>query len=96
MPSLLQAHGTLIVQTLHPVIACGDSAYQDGWREGSWAGFDAAFTDPAPWYFRTLQGWIKLFADHGFRLLELREPLYPKLKRPASVIFIAALAGASP
>jgi predicted TPR repeat methyltransferase len=84
----------LMRATLHPLIACGDAAYQDGWREGSWLGFDAAFVDPAPWYFRTLQGWIKLLSDHGLRLLELREPVHPTLKRPASVIFIAAPAAA--
>jgi 2-polyprenyl-3-methyl-5-hydroxy-6-metoxy-1,4-benzoquinol methylase len=94
MPSLLQPQGTLIIQTLHPLMACGDADYQDGWREGSWLGFDAAFVDPAPWYFRTLQGWIKLLSEHGLRLLELREPLHPTLKRPASVIFIAAPAAA--
>jgi 2-polyprenyl-3-methyl-5-hydroxy-6-metoxy-1,4-benzoquinol methylase len=93
MPSLLEAQGRLIIQTLHPVIACGEAAYQDGWREGSWRGFDAAFVDPAPWYFRTMQGWIKLLADRDLRLLQLREPLHPTLKWPASVIFIAALAG---
>jgi hypothetical protein len=88
-PSLLNAHGAFIVQTLHPFVACDDFPYQDGWREGSWAGFSAAFTDPAPWYFRTLESWIKLFLDSGFRLLEVREPLHPKTQKPASVIFIA-------
>jgi hypothetical protein len=29
---LLNAGGTAIVQTLHPVIACGDAPYVDGWR----------------------------------------------------------------
>jgi len=87
-PSLLVSQGSLIVQTLHPVIACGDLPYRDGWREGSWAGFSADFSDPAPWYFRTLESWIKLFEDSGFRLREVREPLHPKTRKPASVIFI--------
>lgn len=91
-PSLLNSHGAFLVQTLHPVIACGELAYRDGWREGSWAGFSAAFTDPAPWYFRTLESWVKLFADNGFRLLEIREPLHPKTHKPASVIFIGETA----
>jgi hypothetical protein len=46
---------SFIIQTLHPLIACGDFSYQDAWREGSWAGFSDDFTDLAPWYFRTLE-----------------------------------------
>ncbi len=93
VPSLLDPHGSFIVQTLHPVIACGDIPYRDGWREGSWAGFSADFSEPAPWYFRTLENWIKLFADGGFRLREVREPVHPKTQKPASVIFIGETAG---
>lgn len=90
--SLLNPHGSLLVQTLHPLVACGDQPYLDGWREGSWAGFNADFRDPAPWYFRTLESWIRLFGKHGFRLLELHEPLHPQMRQPASVIFIAQVA----
>lgn len=90
--SMLNPHGTFLVQTLHPVTACGDLPYQDGWRQGSWAGFNSDFSDPAPWYFRTLESWIALFADHGLRLLEVREPLHPQARRPASVIFMAQAA----
>jgi 2-polyprenyl-3-methyl-5-hydroxy-6-metoxy-1,4-benzoquinol methylase len=92
-PALLNARGAFIVQTLHPLVACGDLPYLDGWRAGSWAGFDSAFTDPAPWYFRTLESWIKLFVGSGLRLLEVREPLHPQTRKPASVIFIAEAAG---
>ena len=92
-PSLLNPHGPFLVQTLHPVIACGDLPYQDGWREGSWAGFSSHFCDPAPWYFRTLESWIKLFVDSGLRLLEVREPIHPKTQKPASVIYIAEIVG---
>ena len=91
-PSLLNSQGVFLVQTLHPVIACGELAYRDGWREGSWTGFSPAFSDPAPWYFRTLESWIKLFVDNGFRLREIREPLHPKTHKPASVIFIGEAA----
>jgi 2-polyprenyl-3-methyl-5-hydroxy-6-metoxy-1,4-benzoquinol methylase len=91
MPRLLGAHATLVIQTLHPVIACGELPYRDGWREGSWAGIGATFSAPAPWYFRTLQSWLRLFTQHGLRLLEMREPLHPVTGRPASVIFVTAL-----
>jgi SAM-dependent methyltransferase len=89
MPSLLTPGGVFIVQTLHPVVACGDTPYVDGWRAGSWSGFSNQFSDPAPWYFRTLGGWLQLFRDSGMRLLTLREPMHPASGRPASVIFVA-------
>lgn len=89
MPSLLEMHGVFIVQTLHPVVACGDLPYQDGWRKGTWDGFSADFTDPAPWYFRTMDSWIRLFTECGFRLREIHEPVNPETLKPASVIFIA-------
>jgi len=89
VPALLRPHGAFTIQTLHPMVACGERPYQDGWREGSWAGFSSDFTDPAPWYFRTLASWLALFRTHGLRLLELREPLDPRTQKAASVIFIA-------
>jgi len=91
-PTFLRPGGALIVQTMHPVVACGDAPYRDGWREGSWAGFNAGFTDPPPWYFRTLGSWVRLYADHGLQLQELREPVHPKTGKPASLILIGQLA----
>ncbi|WP_229507779.1 bifunctional 2-polyprenyl-6-hydroxyphenol methylase/3-demethylubiquinol 3-O-methyltransferase UbiG [Massilia sp. Dwa41.01b] len=61
-PGYLRPGGTLIVQTVHPLMACGDAPYLDGWRPGSWAGFSDAFRDAPPWYFRTLGSWVALFA----------------------------------
>ncbi len=88
-PSLLEAGGSLVIQTLHPVASCGDESYVDGWRKGSWAGFSPEFSDPAPWYFRTLESWEKLLTSSGFRIRETREPVHPETGKPASVIFIA-------
>ncbi len=90
-PSFLTPAGALLVQTLHPVAACGDLPYADGWRESSWAGFGPAFTDPAPWYFRTLESWQALFVRNGFVLREVREPLWPDSGQPASVIFVGEI-----
>lgn len=87
--SWLAPSGRLVIQTLHPLIACGELPYVDGWRPGSWAGCEGAFGAPAPWYFRTLGSWLRLLADVGFVLLEMREPLHPQTKRPASVILVA-------
>lgn len=86
--SLLAPGGALIVQTLHPLMACGDAPYADGWRAGSWAGFDAAFVDPPPWYFRTLESWVRLYRDAGLRLVDLREPAHPATGKPASLILV--------
>ncbi|MDD2760214.1 MAG: class I SAM-dependent methyltransferase [Methylomonas sp.] len=90
-PSLLNSRGSLIVQTLHPIISCGDLPYRDGWREGSWAGFSCDFSDPAPWYFRTIESWISLFVANGFRLSAVREPIHPTNQRPASIIFVGEM-----
>lgn len=89
--SLLTPDGVLIVQTLHPIVACGELPYRDGWREGSWQGFNNQFSDPPPWYFRTLGGWLSLFRAAGLQLHTLHEPLHPVSARPASVIFVAGV-----
>lgn len=88
-PELLADKGALIIQTLHPLVAGGDQPYEDGWRHGSWAGFSDEFSDPAPWYFRTLDSWKSLLTASGFGRIETREPVHPKTGKPASVIFIA-------
>lgn len=92
-PALLTPGGVLIVQTLHPATACGDAPYADGWREGSWTGFSCDFADAPPWYFRTLESWVKLFGASGLRLVELREPLHPKTGKPVSLILVGAAHG---
>ncbi|PYE12889.1 class I SAM-dependent methyltransferase [Paraburkholderia silvatlantica] len=89
VPALLEPQGTLVVQTLHPLMACGDESYIDGWRAGSWAGFSRAFRDAPPWYFRTLESWTALLDMSGFDLRALREPLDPRSGKPASVLFMA-------
>ncbi len=89
-PALLAPGGALVVQTLHPLVAVGDGPYADGWRPGSWAGFGPEFTHPAPWYFRTLESWVRLLIGSGLRLVDLREPVHPATGRPASVILVAA------
>lgn len=92
-PRLLAPRGALIIQTLHPVIGAGEFPYKDGWREGSWVGFSSAFSDPAPWYFRTTETWVQLLVRSGLRVVELREPVHPISGKPASIIFVAEAAG---
>jgi 2-polyprenyl-3-methyl-5-hydroxy-6-metoxy-1,4-benzoquinol methylase len=91
LPWYLNGPGYLIIQTLHPVVACGERPYQDGWREGSWAGFSSDFNNPAPWYFRTLETWTALLQRCGFDILECREPKAAGAVTPASVIWIGKL-----
>lgn len=89
VPTSLKEGGVFIVQTPHPLVA-SDLPYIDGWREGSWVGFGSEFVDPAPWYFRTLGSWVALFSDNGFQILDIREPIDPKTRKPVSVIFTCA------
>jgi 2-polyprenyl-3-methyl-5-hydroxy-6-metoxy-1,4-benzoquinol methylase len=89
VPRLINSNGALVIQTLHPVVAGGDLPYKEGWREGSWAGFNCHFTDPPPWYFRPLASWVRLIIGTGLRLVEMREPVHPETGKPASVIFVA-------
>ena len=83
----LAPQGALVVQTLHPLAACGDQGYRDGWRAGHWTGFGAELTDPAPWYFRTLESWVSMLDRCGFDLLDIREPTAAGASAPSSVIF---------
>ena len=92
VPSMLTPGGALVIQTLHPMVACGDHPYVDGWRDGSWAGFSSDFTDPAPWYFRTLASWIALLGESGMPRVRIGEPLHPATNKPASLI-LTAMAG---
>lgn len=89
MPEILvAANGHFVVQTLHPVVSCGDLPYVDGWREGSWNGFGPEFKAPAPWYFRTIASWLQLFRDNGFNLLQVAEPIRPDTGSPVSLILV--------
>jgi len=90
-PTYLREGGSLVVQTVHPLMACGDAPYVDGWRAGSWAGFSSDFADAPPWYFRTIASWIALFAAHGLRVTAMREPLHPRTGKPVSLILIGQL-----
>jgi 2-polyprenyl-3-methyl-5-hydroxy-6-metoxy-1,4-benzoquinol methylase len=79
----------LVIQTLHPVASCGDQPYRDGWRPGSWSGFGPEFSDPAPWYFRTMSSWLALLQRCGYQPIDCREPSAPESRAPSSMIFVA-------
>jgi 2-polyprenyl-3-methyl-5-hydroxy-6-metoxy-1,4-benzoquinol methylase len=90
MPSILNPMGAFIIQTIHPE-AIEDDNTGDGWRSGSWDGFNDQFSDPAPWYFRTITNWKALFSQNGFAQLEVIEPTFPNTGTPASVIFVGEI-----
>lgn len=89
VPDLINDRGSLVIQTLHPVVATGDEPYVDGWRKGSWTGFSEDFSDPAPWYFRTIESWVELITGARLNLVDLREPIHPQTNKPASLILVA-------
>lgn len=87
-PRLLNQNGYLLVQTLHPKFTATNLPYQDGWRQGSWEGFSDDFSNPAPWYFRTIESWQALYRLNQLQLLNTFQPLDPETGKPASIIFI--------
>lgn len=78
--------GRLLVQTVHPWVAAGDGAYQDGWRTETFAAFPVPFPAQMPWYFRTLARWLRDIDQAGLRLCRLEEPAHPETGRPLSLL----------
>jgi len=93
VPGFLNRGGHFIVQTLHPIVSCEKDTYIDGWREGSWEGFSRDFRDPAPWYFRTIESWIRLFHESGYELVQFKEPMNPETGKVASLIMAGRVTG---
>lgn len=88
IPARLNPGGAFIMQTLHPCAGTSVAEYRDGWREGSWAGIDAPFAEPAPWFFRTLQSWVKLYLDAGLHIVALQEMSHPETRELLSIIMV--------
>ena len=86
---LINADGHLIIQTLHPLAPFPGLEYVDGWRAGSWDGFSEEFSDPAPWYFRTLESWQQLFSVCGYRIEQQLESTHPESGDLLSIVFVA-------
>jgi len=91
IPLILEKKGSFIVQTIHPTVGCESGEYVDGWREGTWSGFSERFSNPAPWYFRTLETWKMLFNENGFILKPIIEPMNKIKKTADSILFVANL-----
>ncbi|WP_339514873.1 class I SAM-dependent methyltransferase [Pseudomonas sp. RL_15y_Pfl2_60] len=80
--------GYLLIQTLHPWQASASQPYADGWRVEPFSDFAGEFTQPMPWFFRTLQSWLALLAEAGWQLQWLQEPKHPQQIQPASMLLL--------
>ncbi len=88
--NLIKDAGFLVIQTLHPK-QLQTIASSDGWQKGSWSGFNERFTNPPPWYYRTLDSWLSLLKSNNLELLNTYEPRHPATGKTASIIFVARL-----
>lgn len=92
---LLRPAGQLLIQTLSPrAVARGDGAGHsgepfEGWREGSWQGCGDGFGDAAPWYCRSLNGWLGLLAQLRLTLASQQETVDPATGAPLSLLLRA-------
>lgn len=84
----LAPSGALLIQTVHSWAVRGEAPYRDGWRTETFSGFDVAFPRPMPWYFRTLESWVSLLRQSGYRIVDVREPRHPETGEPLSLLFI--------
>jgi 2-polyprenyl-3-methyl-5-hydroxy-6-metoxy-1,4-benzoquinol methylase len=88
LQQLAKAEGHLLIQTLHPWRACHDASYRDGWRVETFSALAEGFAEPMPWFFRTLESWLALFQETGWRLQWLQEPLHPESEQPVSLLLL--------
>lgn len=89
--ALLRTPGILLVQTVHPWVARGDAPYLDGWRVETFADFGDGFSEPMPWYFRTLSSWLAAIRANGFAIDALAEPTDASGAGPLSLLISASL-----
>jgi 2-polyprenyl-3-methyl-5-hydroxy-6-metoxy-1,4-benzoquinol methylase len=86
---VLATAGRLVIQTVHPWVACGDAPYADGWREETFANFGKGFSAPMPWYFRTLASWVEAIGASRFAIERVVEPVDAASGRPLSLLIEA-------
>lgn len=91
LPRYLSPAGKLIIQTLHPYGRRAINDYVSGWKQGSWDGLSADFVMPYDWYFRTMEDWLYLFHQCGFKDILVSEIVHPQSLNPISVIFTCNL-----
>jgi 2-polyprenyl-3-methyl-5-hydroxy-6-metoxy-1,4-benzoquinol methylase len=89
---VLEPAGLLLIQTVHPWTARGDSPYQDGWRVETFDQLAPGFGRSMPWFYRTLESWVGLLTGAGWRIEKLIEPCRPGAGSPASLLVVASSA----
>jgi 2-polyprenyl-3-methyl-5-hydroxy-6-metoxy-1,4-benzoquinol methylase len=87
LPRYLSEKGKLFIQTLHPYGRKELNDYKTGWKQGSWDGLGDQFTMPYEWYFRTMENWMELLKQSGFREIKVIETVHPDSAKPLSAIF---------
>ena len=85
---LLTDSGVLIIQTLHPWVSATNRAYQDGWTEETFASLSSSGWAPMPWYFRTLESWVRQVDAAGMVLQSIHEPIDSSSAHPMSMILV--------
>jgi 2-polyprenyl-3-methyl-5-hydroxy-6-metoxy-1,4-benzoquinol methylase len=85
----LDRDGSVVVQTVHPWVAAGDGPYEDGWRLETFTSFERPFPSTMPWYFYTLESWLRAIQAAGLKVSNLEEPLHPETRRPLSLLITA-------
>ncbi len=86
--SALRPEGSLVIQTVHPPFATGELPYRDGWRVEKFSSLPGDWSEPMPWYFRTLTSWVDALDQAGYAIRRLREPLHPERLQPLSMILV--------
>lgn len=87
---LLRTEGALVVQTVHPWSVGANAPYADGWRIETFDAFGGDFSEPMPWYFRTLGSWLEALLASGFVLGAMVEPLDVATGQPLSLLLRAS------
>lgn len=86
LATALEPDGRMLIQTVHPFTATGDEPYRDGWREENFQGFGHRFSEPMPWFFRTVESWVRVLHSAGLVIEDLHEPIDPASGRPLSLL----------
>jgi 2-polyprenyl-3-methyl-5-hydroxy-6-metoxy-1,4-benzoquinol methylase len=87
LPAYLTTNGILFIQTLHPYYRKTINDYTSGWKTGSWDGLGDSFTMPYDWYFRTMEDWLILLNDAGYKNISVSDNIHPLNGNYLSVIF---------
>jgi 2-polyprenyl-3-methyl-5-hydroxy-6-metoxy-1,4-benzoquinol methylase len=88
LSNLLSEEGKIIIQTVHPWVACGEEPYKDEWRTETFSKFGSEYKAAQPWFFRTLGSWIHVLNAAGLKIVDCREPLHPSTSKPLSLVLI--------